>query len=102
MNVYDNFVYLTICEISLPMMKRTNYSTYGAYCRGVGWGIKHGVLSGKEKDDIATIFGRLNLIFGMSNDETADYIDKYFSLDMFKNYERSVRLTKEYFPFTGD
>ena len=102
MKLYDTFIYLTICEVSLPMVKKANYTTYGAFCRGLGRSLKRNDLSGIEKSNINIIFIRLDLYFKMSLEETGSYIYKYFTNNLFSKYEYSVRLTKEHFPFVGN
>ena len=102
MNVYDNYVYLTICEVSLPMVNKKLYSTYGGFCRCLAWSIEHQLLSTTEKNMIYKIFSTLKTIYGMSDKEIGKYINEYFTKGLHVHFEKSVRLTKEYFPFTGD
>ena len=101
MCVFDGYVYLTICEQSLPMLKKTDYSTYGAFCRGMGYSMRHKKLSAREKYDVWEIFFHLKKIFYMSDEETFEYITNYFTMDMYEDFELSVRYTNECFPFIG-
>lgn len=32
-NIYDNYVYMAICETTLFMYKQSNFSTHSGYCR---------------------------------------------------------------------
>lgn len=98
MKKYDNFIYLTICEMTIPMVKNTNYSTYAGYCRGIATAIDNEYLSGTELKNINIIHKVLTLYFGMSYDENKKYIEDYFLLGLWKEYELLVRLTIDCFP----
>jgi hypothetical protein len=98
MNNYDKFVYLTICEISLPMVKKTQYVSYSSYCRGMNLSLKDGDLSFREKGDINKIWVVLDKIYCMSREDTGKYISDYFANMVYLSCEISVKLTKEYFP----
>lgn len=98
MKKYDSFVYFTICETTIHMVKKTNYSTYRGYCRGIARAIDMEYLSGTELSDINQLHRILTLYFGMSYNENKKYIENYFLLDLWKEYELSVRLTFDYFP----
>lgn len=102
MNKYENFIYLSICEISLPMAKVTSYSNYVYYCRGMGNSLRgSGGLSIREQRDFLKIADYLNLIYGLSVEDRWKYIKAYFNSDRFMEFQQIVSLTNELFPFTG-
>ena len=100
MKKYDNYIYLTICELTINMVKGTNYSTYNAYCRGIANSIKDDVLSGYELRQMNYLNKMLTLYYGLSLNDTKKYIDAYFLEELWVNYELSARLTLDCFPLS--
>jgi hypothetical protein len=101
MSRYDNYIYMEICTVTLETFNGSVYNTYQGYCRGILRSIKHDELSNREKHDLAVIFDRLELIFGMSIDDTNNYILEYLESERYLDFEKVVRVTKDLFPFTG-
>ena len=102
MKKYENFIYLSICEITLPMAKLTQYSNYVYYCKGMGNSLRgNGKLSIREQKDFLAIADYLKLVYGLDINDRWLYIKKYFDSDRFMEFQQIVTLTNELFPFTG-
>jgi hypothetical protein len=102
MNKLENFIYLSICEISLPMVKATQYSIYTYYCKGMYDSLIDGNLSYREKSDLLVIANYLEYIYALNNVEIGKYILSYFENERYFELQKVVMLTNEYFPFIGD
>jgi hypothetical protein len=102
MNKLENFIYLSICEVSLNMVKPTQYTTYSYYCKGMCMSLIDGNLSYREKNDILVIANYLESIYGLNNVDIGKYILDYFESERYFELQKVVMLTNEYFPFIGD
>jgi hypothetical protein len=98
MSKYDNFVYMTICEVTLVSYKDTGFSTHSNYCRDVAFNIKANTLSNKQKSHIALILKTLDKIYSMNPEDVGIYVANYFLEEKFLTLETVVRMTNEYFP----
>lgn len=102
MNKFKNFIYLTICEETLPLFKETNYLSYRSYCQGMAISLKSGdKLSPREKHHFLTISNALEKIYNLNDNEMAEYIVDYFNCDKFEDYEYLIKLTNELYPHRG-
>lgn len=101
MSKYDNYVYITICEVSFKTFKKSEYTTYNNYCKGLLRSIKENYLTKREKIDLSVILNEMDLIFGMDENETNRYLLEYLESDRCSEFEKIVRLTNDLFPFTG-
>jgi hypothetical protein len=97
MTKFDNYVYLTICEVSLELFHKTRFSTYVNYCRTLNLSLKSGVLDRSETSDIIKISETLTLIYGFDDVTAAKYISEYFDSDRCLEFQKCVLITKEYF-----
>lgn len=102
MNKFKNYIFLTICEVSVELFEKTEFQTYANYCRMMNMSLKDNNLSRREKSDLIIISERVDKIFSLGKKLTAEYIVSYFDSGRHLDFERSVRLTKEFFPITGD
>jgi hypothetical protein len=100
MNKLDNYILLTICEVSLKQFKKSHYMTFVNYCVGMGHAIKSGNLGTKEKSDLTEIMSTLDKIYGLSNEEAGVYIADYFLFERDKifQFEKAVRSVLEFYP----
>lgn len=101
MSKYDNYVYITICEVSFKTFRESEYSTYNNYCKGLLRSIKENYLTKREKMDLSIIIEEMDLIFGMDENETNRYLLEYLESDRCVEFEKVVRITNDLFPFTG-
>lgn len=103
MVVYENYIYLTICEVSFNSFKTTRFSTYLNYCKSIKQSINSNDLTKKEMFDINEIFDNLDKIYSLSYNDIGKYILNFFSLhdDKIIDFQKIIMLTKEYYPFTG-
>ena len=102
MTKYNNFVYLTICEVTLKTYKRTGFSTHGSYCRWMGISLNDEKVSSLVKLHVSIISEVLKNIFAMDAKTSGGYIADYFLLNKYLIFEKIVRATKEFYPTTGD
>lgn len=102
MKKFDNYVYMFICEITLKLFKDSNCMTYSNYCRLLAASLKDGNLSNKQIKHISIILSGLEKVFYFNSKESAEYLSKFFMLDKFDKFEESVRMTKEFYPNSGD
>lgn len=99
-SIFDNYVFLTICEITYETFKDSGFSTHANYCRTLGSSLNDNVLLKKEKRTILAIMDELEALFSMTHEESSMYIVRYFNEGQYNNFETSVRLTKECFPLS--
>ena len=98
MTKFDNYVYLTICEVSLELFQKSRFSTYLNYCRTINLSLKSGLLDLTEKSHIVKISENLSLIYGFDDMTAGKYIADYFDSDRYLDFQKCVLLTKEFFP----
>ena len=101
MNKYDNYIFLAICEVTFKNFKNSMWVTYANYCKGMAMSLKTGELSKLDKRHLLVIYDELELLFGMSDAEKAEYIHRYFESGRWGEFEVIIRDTKKFFPFTG-
>ena len=102
MNKYRNYVYLSICEISLVTFKKSGYVDYEKYCKSLFDSCKNGLLTRREKTDIIAITKRIELIYSMGGNETANYIIDYLRSDRVNEFKDYVVMSQELFPNSTD
>lgn len=95
---FDNYVYLTVCEESLRLFKKSNFSTYTNYCKTFCLSMVSGNLSSRENGDLLKMFDVLNLIYGLNDTESFKYILDFFNSDKIRDFELYVSEMKEFFP----
>jgi hypothetical protein len=101
MDKFRNYVYLTICETSLELYRKTNFSTYSGYCSGMDQLLKANTLGKRDLKHLITICDVLEKVYSFSTKLATEYIMDYFASGRCTDFERVVRLTKERFPITG-
>ena len=96
---FDNYVFMTICESSLDLFKKSYFSTYVNYCNTLNLSLKTGILGKKETAAIIQIGNDLILIYGFDDETCGKYIAEYFDMGIDKiiNFYKVVLLTKEHF-----
>lgn len=96
---FDNYVFMTICETTSDLFKKSQFSTYINYCKTLGLSLKTGVLDNYERTDIIKITDVLVLIYGFDDETCGKYIANYFASDIEKviNFYKVVLLTREHF-----
>ncbi len=99
MNKYVNYIYLTICEVTLKTIKGTNFVSYPIYCREMGISLRTNILSSRDRKTLMEILDRLDPIFSLTMDESAKYIIQFFELepDRLRDFEIAVRSNNELF-----
>ena len=95
---YDNFVYMTICETSFDLFKKTHFLTYRNYCQTLKLSIRDGKLSKKEMGDINHIADVLDKIYTMDRKSTGMYISDFFEKEKYLKFEKPVRYMIEFHP----
>jgi len=94
----DNYIYLTICEESFKLFKKTNFSTYNSYCRTFHLSMMSGNMSSRENGDLLKLLDILDLIYGLDDMASFKYINEFFSSDKIIEFELYVRQMLEHFP----
>ena len=86
MSKYDNYIFLTICEVSYKHYKFTNYSSYPEYCKGMSM-VLNGVYTPAKSDKrmINDVIQLLDTVYSLSAEVTGKYIGDYFALDSLKH-----------------
>ena len=102
MNKYRNYVYLSICEISLVTFKKSGYVDYEKYCKTLFDSCKIGMLTKREKSDIIAISKRIEMIYSMSGTETANYIIDYLRSGRVNEFKDYALMSQEIFPNSSD
>lgn len=100
MTKFDNYVYLTICEISLDLFQKTKFATYVNYCRNMNSSLKSGYLDTREKTDLKKIIDSLILIYNFDNDTCSKYILEYFDSERYHDFQKCVLIIKKHFCFS--
>jgi hypothetical protein len=98
MSKYENFVFLTICEIAMSRFKESNYLTFINYCRNMAVSLKRGDLDIKQLVDFYLIVERLDLIYSMSPEETGKYISDFFNSERILLFEKYVTINQQINP----
>lgn len=94
----DNYIYLTICEESIKLFKKSNFSTYTNYCRTFHLSMTSGNLSSRENGDLLKLLDVLDLIYGLDDNTGFRYINEFFGSDRIMDFELYVKQMLEYFP----
>jgi hypothetical protein len=98
MNKLKNFVYLSICEVSLDLFNSSFYSTYLSYCTGMRLNIFNNNLTKKNRYDLMMISKYLESIYGFNEIEIGELIVSYFESDRFNEFQKLVLLNESVFP----
>jgi hypothetical protein len=103
-NKYVNYIYLTICEVTLKSIKGTNFISYTTYCKEMAISLKSNNLSSRDRRTLIAIYDKLDPIFSLNTDEAAIFIVQFFELEptRLREFELAVRSTNELFPVMGD
>ena len=102
MNRYENYIYITICEVSLTLFKKTHYLSYKNYCKNMSKSLIGNDLSINEKSDLFIISEVIELIFSLPKEKISEYITNFFICNKFEKFEMIVRQTEELFPNCND
>lgn len=94
---FDNYVYMSICEITLELFKKTNYITYKAYCNSIKDGLNKNI-EFSSYGDIVAICKRIDEIYSLDWELSGLYISNYFCDEKYLGFEKPVKLIQECFP----
>lgn len=97
MNQFNNHIYYHICEKSYEIFEKSGCATYRNYCTILKNSIKLEDISRKQARIIIDIHNYLQIIYGISVENTWEYILNYFLEDKCLQFEEAVRTTKIYF-----
>ena len=100
MSKYIVFIYLTICETSLDLYEKSEFSTYENYCRTLNAEIESNNVSTEGKSHILIIGNILEKIYGLDWCSIGKFISDYFNSGRCLEFEKHVRLSRDMFPFT--
>jgi len=93
---------MSICEITLELFKKTNYTSHSSYCNSLKMAIKDDKLSSRDKDHLIHISNVLVIIYSFTSEEIGEYICEYLESEAYLVFEKPVKLTQEFFPFSGN
>lgn len=102
MSNIDNFVFMSICEVTSKVYNQSLYTNYASYCKGLLRSLKSGKLSNTEKRHLVAVFDELETIYSLSYEEANDYIIRYLESDRCEEFIKVVLETRYFFPLTGD
>jgi len=97
MDELKKYIFYSICEKSYELFEATNYVTYTNFCNGLKNSIELDNLDYQESNRIIYIFDYLKKIYGLEYDESGEYVKDFFLKEKYKDFERPIRLIKEYF-----
>lgn len=102
-NIYDNYVYMAICETTLFMYKQSNFSTHSGYCRTFKSSLNDmkGDISNLSLGNyikIIEIISVLETVFSMDSKTMGEYIMDYFNEEKYLIFEKPVSAIKVFFP----
>lgn len=89
---FDNYVYYSICEVSIPLVTKSFYGSYANWCGRLSNSIKLKQLSTKEQSWIIAIADRLELFYALEPELIGQYIADYFHKQKYLDFEQPVRL----------
>lgn len=98
MNNLDNYIYLSIAEVTYECFLKTKFMTYTGYCHTLLHSIKSGNFSNKERGDLMKIITYLEKIYGLEKNEINNYILNFFEYGDHAMFGRCVKETLEFFP----
>lgn len=104
MKKFKNYIYLTICEVAMKEMKKTNYVSFVSYCNGMSYSLRQSSLYSREKEAIVNITNILDKVYSLDELETANHIVDFFNMESDKIlvFQRCVMETQEFFPMSCD
>ncbi len=94
MQKFDNYVYLSICEITYKIYKSSHFMTYINYCKTLKVSIETNSIDNKETAQIIKVFNYLSKIYGFSDIESLDYLKKFLKLDTLIEFQKCVEAEK--------
>lgn len=98
MDQLRNYIFYSICEKSYELFEKTsNYSTYISFCNGLKISIETEKLDFEDSHRIMDVLGYIKNIYGLEHTEGGGYIRDFFIEEKYRDFERPVRLIKEYF-----
>ncbi len=102
MNKLNNYIYLTICEVAMKEMKKTNYVSFVSYCNGMSYSLRQSYLYSREKEAIVNITNILDKVYSLDELETANHIVDFFKMepDKILVFQRCVMETLEFYPMS--
>lgn len=97
MNKLKNFIFFSICEIALVVYKNTNCSTFNGFCLTFKTTLLTENLNSRDLSIFYRMSDYIELIYGISNEESQQYIVDFFILEKYLVFSDSVRLINEHF-----
>lgn len=94
---FENYIFLTICEKSYELFKKTKFMTFIAYCNNFKNCFKLTKFSENELSDINNMVFFIQKIYALKLDESFSYVRNFFIFDKYIIFEESSRLTMEYY-----
>lgn len=102
MSNIDNFVFMSICEVTSKVYSKTLYTNYASYCNGLLNSLRDGKLSNTQKWHVIAVLEELEMIYAFTTDESNDYIIRFLESGKCEDFLRVVLETRHFFPITGD
>lgn len=102
MDKFSNYVYLSICEISVKLFHKSKFSTYHGYCISMRNSLLLREFNNKEVSDLCEIGDYLVLLYNLGPSEIGDFIDSYFNYDNINDLYKYVKLVEECYPLSHD
>ncbi len=96
MNKFNNYVFLSICEITVKSFDGSHYTTYLNYCNGLLSNIRNHNLSKKQSKDLVKIFNELKLIYSIDGVEGSDFILDFLESNRIIEFYECVRMTNRF------
>jgi hypothetical protein len=98
MDELKNYIFYSICEKSYDLFEKTSYySTYVNFCAALKNSIELDRIDYEDSNRVVYILDYLKEIYGLEYDESGGYVKDFFLLEKYKDFERPVRLIREYF-----
>ena len=97
---FDNYVYMSICEITLDLYVDFEYYSYNFFCswiKEIILKINFTKLTSKEWKVISTLTKKISDVYSLDEKTVGEYVTKFFFERKYLELEKSVYFTKKAF-----
>jgi hypothetical protein len=101
MEVYQNYIYLFICECLLEQFEKSNAVTFSNYCNLLLYSIRDKKFSSVELMNMKNLIDRLVMVFALNDVEINYYINTFLDEKRYLKLEKGVRVSKSVYPFSS-
>jgi len=99
---FENYVYLSICEMLVNTIHETKCTDLYGYCNSIKYDLDNnaeGVKSFRYMALYSNIYEYLKLIYDLDESECGYYLYKFINDNRYKDFEKSIMVLKKYFGY---